>query len=80
VSCGACRFWHDTERERYGGMPLGADIGQCRKRAPSITQQDQPRWPPSRRDEWCGEFFPRDHAAEQIAPGVWALPVPGAPR
>lgn len=46
LACESCRFW-----------AAGDMNGECRRRAPEITDEDgNGIWPVTEPDEWCGEY------------------------
>lgn len=52
-TCVSCRFWE----RRIDGYK----IGQCRKKAPNPSSQDNECawWPTTGEVDWCGEFKPK---------------------
>lgn len=58
-SCQTCRFWKkDTSLN-----------GLCRRNAPKPdATRFSARWPRTKQDEWCGEFFDKDTIV--AAPGM----------
>lgn len=57
VECGRCMFWRHQDRIT---RPDGLRVGQCRKRAPRVTEDENFRchasFPLMNEDGWCGEF------------------------
>ncbi len=71
--CSLCRFWLNWDSEM-------TNLGECHRFPPRVAASpadgdesaNQPRWPLTAPDEWCGEFQrPQDRAA--------AAPSPSAP-
>ena len=51
--CIECKFWLHRRT---------TNVGECRRYAPRKGGAGVFDWPVTRREDWCGEFQPRDDA------------------
>jgi hypothetical protein len=57
--CRRCSFWYPTdETGAFSADYNRTPGGQCRRDPPAIAtkEQDAPRWPATRSEDWCGRF------------------------
>lgn len=52
-TCANCEYWGQTSN--VTGSTSATAMG-CRKHAPVGTGIDDWKWPPTKADDWCGDF------------------------
>ncbi len=56
MTCGECKSWYE--------YPTKPGVGECRIRAPVVVAgehgYESSDWPCSKKEDWCGEFSPKD--------------------
>jgi hypothetical protein len=62
--CGRCKFWEPYHVPRWGEDVFGVKRveygGFCKRRSPGMSEIDpnEPQWPHTGWNEWCGDHEP----------------------
>ena len=57
ITCRQCLYWEPP-------LP-GGGVGECRRNPPHACRRENPAWPETAADGWCGQATPRESGSTQ---------------